>query len=73
MRVRCLFPAACLATPPAFLVFLLTERRRFHVQNLKGHDYENVVAWVGFALAIGGVIFAFFWNIFYDYDGAAGC
>jgi hypothetical protein len=32
-----------------------------------------VVAWVGFALAIGGIIFAFFWNIFYDYDGASGC
>lgn len=43
-------------------------------QNLRGHPYETIVGYVGVGLAIGGLIFGLFWNIFYKgYDDAAPC
>jgi hypothetical protein len=42
------------------------------LRNLRGHDYEDIVAWVGLGLAVVGIIFALFWNIFYPYS-TKGC
>eukprot|EP00055_Hartaetosiga_balthica_P016975 m.110392 g.110392 ORF g.110392 m.110392 type:complete len:367 (+) comp9220_c0_seq4:37-1137(+) len=37
------------------------------LKNLEGNKYEKIVSYIGVALAVGGVIFAIFFNIFYDY------
>lgn len=48
--------------------------RLFPAQNLKEHRYEKILGYVGLGIAVGGVIFAFFWNIFWPgYDRAEGC
>ena len=41
------------------------------LRNLEGHKYESIVGYIGVALAVGGFIFALFWNIFYDYDATS--
>eukprot|EP00049_Salpingoeca_infusionum_P016672 m.342869 g.342869 ORF g.342869 m.342869 type:complete len:388 (+) comp16127_c4_seq1:68-1231(+) len=37
------------------------------LKNIKGHKYEQIMGYVGIAIAVAGILFAIFWNIFYDY------
>lgn len=41
------------------------------LKNLVPHPHEKIIKYIGVALALGGVTFAIFWNIFYTFPSTA--